>query len=135
MAELNHLEIQFLILLDFNLMIAPVEIQFYADHLLRFWIVEQQRHADKAFLGIVTSQQHQPSTDIKSPITPMTPAAFFAPQTPSSASAATFAYQQQPFHAPTRASTAPRLSSECMEDVQPSHTPLTPHTPYPPENP
>jgi len=48
LAELNHLEVQFLILLDFNLMIHPAEIQFYADHLLSNWL-ETQR---SSFMGI-----------------------------------------------------------------------------------
>lgn len=35
--ELNHLELQFLLLIDFNLMISLEELQRYADLLLRFW--------------------------------------------------------------------------------------------------
>ena len=68
LTELNHLEIQFLILQDFNLMIPPAEIQFYADNLLRFWILEQQRQADKAFAA--ANAVHQ-APDYKSPITPI----------------------------------------------------------------
>jgi Cyclin len=60
LAELNHLEIQFLILQDFNLMIPPAEIQFYADHLLHYWIMEQQRQAEKSFMGTP-----QPSTNLE----------------------------------------------------------------------
>jgi hypothetical protein len=39
--ELNHLEIQFLHLHDFKLMISPGELQFYADKLLRYSIAER----------------------------------------------------------------------------------------------
>lgn len=35
--ELNHLELQFLLLMDFKLMISLEELQRYADLLLRFW--------------------------------------------------------------------------------------------------
>src|SRR5271170_2476219 len=63
-------------------MIPPAEIQFYADHLLRYWILEQQRQADKSFMGIVPPQPPT-NLDYKTPATPMTPGSFFTPTTPS----------------------------------------------------
>lgn len=39
--ELNHLELQFLLLLDFQLMIQKEELERYGDLLLRFWKREQ----------------------------------------------------------------------------------------------
>ncbi|CAN6609264.1 hypothetical protein TRVA0_004S00936 [Trichomonascus vanleenenianus] len=39
--ELNHLELQFLLLTDFRLMISVEELQRYGDLLLRFWQKEQ----------------------------------------------------------------------------------------------
>jgi hypothetical protein len=123
LAELNHLEIQFLILLDFNLMIPPVEIQFYADNLLHYWIMEQQRQTDKAFIGVVGSQHQSPSEP-----SPMTAGVPFTPPTPSSTSSATVAYAPQSFHAPFRSQTAPQLGSHPMEGVSSTNTQ------YPPEN-
>lgn len=41
--ELNHLELQFLLLTDFRLMIQIEELQRYADLLLKFWKREQSR--------------------------------------------------------------------------------------------
>lgn len=41
LEELNYLELQFLLLLDFKLMISVEDLQNYADLLLRFWKREQ----------------------------------------------------------------------------------------------
>lgn len=41
--ELNHIEIQFLLLTDFKLMVQPDELQRYADLLLKFWKRERSR--------------------------------------------------------------------------------------------
>lgn len=41
MEELNYLELQFLLLLDFKLMISVEDLQNYGDLLLRFWKREQ----------------------------------------------------------------------------------------------
>lgn len=41
--ELNHLELQFLLLLDFKLMIQREELERYGDLLLRFWKREQSK--------------------------------------------------------------------------------------------
>jgi hypothetical protein len=41
--ELNHLELQFLLLLDFQLMIQVEELERYADLLLKFWKREQMK--------------------------------------------------------------------------------------------
>jgi hypothetical protein len=54
-------------------MIVPAEIQFYADNLLRYWLMDQARQNDKSFMGIIPPQ---------SPSTPMTPGIFFSPTTP-----------------------------------------------------
>jgi hypothetical protein len=48
--ELNHLELQFLLLTDFNLMISLEELQRYADLLLRFW----QKDVQSQQKGIVS---------------------------------------------------------------------------------
>lgn len=45
--ELNHLELQFLLLLDFKLLIQIEELQRYADLLLKFWRREQAKKKDK----------------------------------------------------------------------------------------
>jgi len=42
--ELNHLELQFLLLTDFKLMIQIEELQRYADLLLKFWKREQNKN-------------------------------------------------------------------------------------------
>ncbi|CAN3374367.1 hypothetical protein DIURU_000755 [Diutina rugosa] len=44
LEELNYLELQFLLLLDFKLMISVEDLQNYADLLLRFWKREQLAH-------------------------------------------------------------------------------------------
>ena len=44
--ELNHLELQFLLLTDFKLMISLEELQRYADLLLKFW-QKEQRHKNR----------------------------------------------------------------------------------------
>lgn len=41
MEELNYLELQFLLLLDFKLMISVEDLQNYGDLLARFWKREQ----------------------------------------------------------------------------------------------
>ncbi|CQB89982.1 Cyclin [Chlamydia trachomatis] len=41
LEELNYLELQFLLLLDFKLMISVEDLQNYGDLLLRFWKREQ----------------------------------------------------------------------------------------------
>src|SRR5277367_1546219 len=66
-------------------MIPPAEIQFYADHLLHFWIMEQQRQTDRSFMGIVPPQ---PPTNLEynTPVTPITPAQYFPTSTPTSTS-------------------------------------------------
>lgn len=51
--ELNHLELQFLLLTDFRLMIPIEELQRYADLLLGFWKKEQ-----RAKIGHQTQQNH-----------------------------------------------------------------------------
>lgn len=43
LEELNHLEIQFLLLTDFKLLIQTEELQKYADLLLKFWVREQEK--------------------------------------------------------------------------------------------
>ena len=43
LEELNYLELQFLLLLDFKLMISVVDLQSYADLLLKFWKREQSK--------------------------------------------------------------------------------------------
>ncbi|KAH3688425.1 hypothetical protein WICPIJ_000564 [Wickerhamomyces pijperi] len=43
LEELNHLEIQFLLLTDFKLLIQTEELQRYADLLLKFWAREQEK--------------------------------------------------------------------------------------------
>lgn len=43
LEELNYLELQFLLLLDFKLMISVVDLQSYADLLLKFWKREQTK--------------------------------------------------------------------------------------------
>jgi hypothetical protein len=108
LPELNHLEIQFLILNDFSLMIHPDEMQFYADHLLRYWIMEQQRLAEKQQLQQLQQQQlHQqqyanPSTPSypdyrQSPTTPITPMHFYPPNsTQLAVSSSTTVYPQSP---------------------------------------
>jgi hypothetical protein len=45
--ELNHLELQFLLLLDFKLLIQIEELQRYADLLLKFWKREQAKKREK----------------------------------------------------------------------------------------
>lgn len=51
--ELNHLELQFLLLTDFRLMIPVEELQRYADLLLGFWKKEQ-----RAKIGQQSQQNH-----------------------------------------------------------------------------
>lgn len=46
LEELNHLELQFLLLTDFKLMIQIEELQRYADLLLKFWKREQTKDTD-----------------------------------------------------------------------------------------
>src|SRR5271170_5636804 len=131
LAELNHLEIQFLILQDFNLMILPAEIQFYADHLLHFWIMEQQRQTDRSFMGIVPPQ---PPTNLEynTPVTPITPAQYFptstpisststtyVPMTPSSATSSTTTTVYPLFQPPFAAVVA---APQPMEGVEPTDT-------------
>ena len=115
--ELNHLEIQFLILQDFNLMISPAEMQFYADHLLRFWIMEQQRQADKSFMGIIPPQ---PPTNLEYR-SPVTPGAFFSP---TSSTPSTYA----PSTSSSSSTVYPSYQSQysSMEEVQQTHT-YSPH--------
>ncbi|QPG75044.1 hypothetical protein FOA43_002384 [Brettanomyces nanus] len=48
LEELNHLEIQFLMLLDFKLMIQVEEMNRYGDLLLKFWKREQAKQAKQA---------------------------------------------------------------------------------------
>lgn len=48
LEELNHLELQFLLLTDFKLMIQIEELQRYADLLLKFWKREQSKAQEKS---------------------------------------------------------------------------------------
>ncbi|KAI5958100.1 PCL7 [Candida theae] len=48
LEELNYLELQFLLLLDFKLMISVEDLQNYGDLLARFWKREQQQSKDDA---------------------------------------------------------------------------------------
>ena len=104
-------------------MISPAEMQFYADHLLRFWIMEQ-RQADKSFMGIIPPQAPT-NLEYTVPITPMSPGGTFSPQpltpyTPSttSSTATTVAYSP----------VQPQYTSQPMDGVQstnyPSHRDL-----------
>ena len=100
-------------------MIAPAEIQFYADHLLRFWIMEQQRQADKSFMGIIPPQ---PPTNLeyKSPITPMTPGGTFfssplTPYTPTTMSSSATTVVYPPFQ--------PQYTSQPMDGVESTDSP------------
>lgn len=52
--ELNHLELQFLLLLDFHLMIQKEELERYGDLLLRFWKREQIKRIS------ISGAEHQP---------------------------------------------------------------------------
>jgi hypothetical protein len=45
LAELNHLEFQFLLMNDFRLMITLEELQRYGDQLLHFWLKEKAQQA------------------------------------------------------------------------------------------
>jgi hypothetical protein len=100
-------------------MIPPVEMQFYADHLLRFWIIEQQRQADKSFMGIIPPQ---PPTNLeyRSPITPMTPGGTFftspsTPYTPSTTSSTAATVVYPPFQS--------QYPFQPMDGVQSSNSP------------
>ena len=98
-------------------MISPAEIQFYADHLLRFWIMEQ-RQTDKSFMGIAPPQ-NPTNLEYTVPITPMSPAGTFFPQpstpyTPSTLSTVT---------AVTYSSFQPQYASQPMDGVQSTNSP------------
>jgi hypothetical protein len=117
LAELNHLEVQFLIVHDFNLMICPAEMQFYANKLLRFWLMEQQRQLGKSFMGIIPPQA--PTNLEYIPVTPATPVSYFSSPTtyvPSAPSTSVYPTYQGKYVQP-------------MEGVQPtypqSHDPPT----------
>src|SRR5271170_2387586 len=140
LAELNHLEIQFLILQDFNLMILPAEIQFYADHLLHFWIMEQQRQADRSFMGIVSPL---PPTNLEynTPVTPITPAQYFPTSTPTASSttympttpSSTTSSATTAVYPPFQPQFAPAVTTpQPMDCVQPTDT--RPHDPHENEN-
>ena len=58
--ELNHLELQFLLLLDFQLMIQKEELERYGDLLLRFWKREQMKRMST---NGMESQPLQTATD------------------------------------------------------------------------
>ena len=96
-------------------MIAPDEIQFYADQLYRFWQTEQRRQADRSYA-------RSPAVDVeysRTPATPITPGTYFAttPSTPFSPAPNLYpAYQQQQQpHIPQR-----------MEGVTPTTQTFTP---------
>jgi len=129
-VELNHLEIQFLVLQDFNLMISPAEMQFYADHLLGFWIMEQQRQAEKSFMGIIPPQPPL-NLEFKSPVTPMTPGTFFTPNTPSTTST----YVPSTSSSTSTAKVYPPYQTQYspMDGIQQSHTSYSPRHREPPK--
>lgn len=60
LEELNHLELQFLLLTDFRLLIQIEELQRYADLLLKFWKREQSKKEEQ-------TQQTQPQTQSPPP--------------------------------------------------------------------
>jgi hypothetical protein len=101
-------------------MIPPAEIQFYADHLLRFWIMEQ-RQTDKSFMGIVPPQ---PPTNLEytSPITPMVQGGTFFPPpstpcTPSTTSSTSTATTMAYSHF------QPQYASQPMDGVESTNSP------------
>lgn len=59
--ELNHLELQFLLLLDFQLMIQVEELEKYGDLLLRFWKREQIKKDQFISGGNIEEFDHQMS--------------------------------------------------------------------------
>ncbi|KAI5951680.1 PCL7 [Candida jiufengensis] len=62
LEELNYLELQFLLLLDFKLMISVEDLQNYGDLLSRFWKREQQQQQQSQnHDSIAQSQLNQPS--------------------------------------------------------------------------
>ena len=107
-------------------MISPVEMQFYADHLLRFWIMEQRRQADKSFMGIVPPQPPI-NLEFKSPVSPAT---FFTPNTPSTAS--TFASSTSS-STPTKVYPPYQSQYSPMDGVEQSRTSYSPRHREPPK--
>lgn len=66
LEELNYLELQFLLLLDFKLMISVEDLQNYGDLLLRFWKREQVANElvrkDQESQDIIQQQEQQSAT-------------------------------------------------------------------------
>lgn len=104
-------------------MISPAEMQFYADHLLRFWMMEQQRQAEKSFMGIIPPQLPT-NLEFKSPVSPMTnttsSTSTYFPSTSSSTPTTKVYPSYQSQYSP-------------MDGVQQSHTSYSPRHREPPK--
>lgn len=60
LEELNHLELQFLLLLDFQLMIQVEELEKYGDLLLKFWQREQTKSQEQTHQPLQPQELQQP---------------------------------------------------------------------------
>src|SRR5579862_4571723 len=103
-------------------MITPDEMQFYANHLLRYWLREQQRQGNSSARD--SPRPQQAASNSRTPVTPITPGPSFGPSPSTSYPVSSMSSSSTIYHQPQY--------PEPMEGVQPTNpTPSQPHNPSP----